>query len=429
MRTVFGLILSIVMAFSAAADTLFTNVTAITMNGDEVITGAYVYVKNGRIEYVGNGRYDPKDASNLEIIDGTGKFLIPGLAEMHGHLPQGAANSQQAKDTLFLYLAGGVTTVRGMLGNPVQFEMRNLITNGKMDGPTLYLAAPSLNGNSVSSPENGAKQVRKYKADGWDLLKIHPGLTRAEYDAIAETANEIGMPFGGHVPADVGLIRTLEQKQTSIDHMDGFIQLAGGSNRRLTDAEINDVVQQYTNIYKSWIVPTQPLFNILIGGGDAIALSKRKENKYVSAATRKNWQNRLAEINTRKNQYIKDNRTRMLTALYKAGANIVMGSDAPQLYSVPGFSIWREVEALVQADVSPEDILAIGTRNAGQYFKKQAKFGMIKSDMRADLILLDNDPRINAKHLFKQAGVMANGRWYSRKNIDEHLADIERRNQ
>ncbi|UTW57790.1 amidohydrolase family protein [Kordiimonas sp. SCSIO 12603] len=429
MRLAFSLLASILLSVSAFADTLISNVTAITMKGDEVIEGAYVYIRGDRIEYIGNGRYDPKDASNLEIIDGTGKFLIPGLAEMHGHLPQGAANSQQAKDTLFLYLAGGVTTVRGMLGNPVQFEMRQMIKEGVLDGPTLYLAAPSLNGSTVSSPEQGAQLVERYKNEGWDLLKIHPGLTLKEYDSIAKKAHEVGIGFGGHVPADVGLIHALNKGQASIDHMDGFIQLAGGSDERLSDEQIRHVVEQYNNAFKSWIVPTQPLFNILIGGGDVIRLNRRFENKYVSPETRGNWHNRIKAINRRANSYIKDNRNRMLAELYKSGANIVLGSDAPQLYSVPGFSIWREIEALIKAGVTPEDMLVIGTRNAGDYFKGKDRFGTIQAGMRADLLLLDANPLENSKNLFKQAGVMAAGRWYSRADIDAKLADIAARNK
>lgn len=427
MRFTLAAILSVFMSISAYADIVFANVTAITMNGDEILENAYVHVQNGRITYVGTS--SEKFGENLIIIDGNGKFLIPGMTEMHGHLPQGSARSQEAQDTLFLYLAGGVTTVRGMLGNTVQFEMRKAVQNGEVAGPTLYLAAPSLNGNSVSSVEDGIRQVKKYKADGWDLLKIHPGLTRAEYDAIADTAHTIDMPFGGHVPADVGLKRALEKKQTSIDHMDGFMEMLDGSDHILSDAEIASAVALYNEIYRSWIVPTQPLFNILYGGGDASALAARPENKYMPPATRNTWKNRIETINKQANPHIAENRVRMLKALSTGGAKLVMGSDAPQLYSVPGFSIWREVESLIEADISAADILAIATRNAGEYFKEKDRFGMIAAGMRADFVLLDDDPRIDATNLFKQVGVMAAGRWYSRADIDTRLADIERRNR
>ncbi|WP_262696271.1 amidohydrolase family protein [Kordiimonas aquimaris] len=429
MRFLIMILLSALITMSAAADTLFSGVTAITMEGDKVIENAYVYVKDGRITYVGASNAGFEQSADAEIIDGNGKFLIPGLAEMHGHLPQGAARSQLVQDTLFLYLAGGVTTVRGMLGNTVQFDMRKAVQDGEMAGPALYLAAPSLNGNSVSSVSDGVAKVKKYKRDGWDLLKIHPGLSRAEYDAIADTAHEVGIPFGGHVPADVGIQRALEKKQTSIDHMDGFIQLLDGFNHTLTDAELQQAVDLYNNTYQSWIVPTHPLFEILIAGGEADTLAARFENKYMPRETRETWKRRLTDINKNPNAYAKDNRNRMLQALYNGGAKIVMGSDAPQLYSVPGFSIWREIESLVDIGLSPSDILAIATRNAGEYFKEQANFGTIENGKRADLVLLNNDPRRDARNLFDQAGVMAEGRWYSRSTIDARLADIAARNQ
>lgn len=176
-------------------------------------------------------------------------------------------------------------------------------------------------------------------------------------------------------------------------------------------------------------MPTQPLFGILLGGGDAAALAARPENKYMTPDTRAVWQRRLADINSRANEFAKDNRNRMLFALYKSGAKIAMGSDAPQLYSVPGFSIWREIESLIEVGISTPDILAIATRNAGEYFKKQAQFGKIVTGMRADLLLLNKDPRLDARNTFDQAGVMADGRWYSRSYIDGRLSEIADRNQ
>lgn len=429
MRFLTLILLTVSLSWTASADTLFSGVTAITMDGQKVVENAFVYIKDGRIVYVGTSNTGYKPTAKTQIIDAEGKFLMPGMVEMHGHLPQAAARSQQAQDTLFLYLAGGATTVRGMLGNPVQFDMRSAVNNGEIAGPTLYLAAPSLNGNSVSSVEDGIAKVKKYKQDGWDLLKIHPGLSLPEYDAIADTANSIGMPFGGHVPEDVGIKRVLEKKQTSIDHMDGFMQLLGGYSHKLSDAEIQQGVDLYNNIYRSWIVPTQPLFGLLLGGGDASALAARPENKYMPSNTRATWQRRLTDINGRANEYAKDNRNRMLLALYKNGAKIAMGSDAPQLYSVPGFSIWREIESLMEVGISTPDILAIATSNAGEYFKKQAQFGKIVTGMRADLLLLNKDPRIDARNTFDQAGVMAAGRWYSRAYIDGRLSDIAERNQ
>lgn len=427
MRKMIGALISLALSVSTLADTAIKNVTAITMDHGNILENAWVVIQEDRIAYVGTSR--PTNFDITEEIDGSGKYLVPGLAEMHGHLPSASASAQEKEDILLLYLAGGVTTVRGMLGDPAQFDMRAAITAGGMAGPTLYLAAPSLNGNSVSSVEDGVAKVKKYHADGWDLLKIHPGLSNDEYHAIAETARSLYMPFGGHVPAEVGIAEALAAKQTSIDHLDGFLELVDGYDHEITPNELKQIVDVYKIYPPSWLVPTQALFGILIGGGDAEALASRFENKYMPARTRENWRRRLSSANSEAISYAHRNRQKVLRALSMAGAKIVMGSDAPQLYSVPGFSIWREIETMSEAGLSAEEILKIGTHNAGNYFMDKDRFGQIKKGMRADLLLLEADPRLEARNLFKQAGVMAAGRWYSRAALDKRLSEIAERNR
>lgn len=425
MRFSISLILAIVAAFAVRADTVIRNVTVLPMDGASAMENAHVVIEGDRI--VSIGTIAPPAASSDIIIDGTGKFLIPGMAEMHGHLPSAAAGDQNTRETLFLYLAGGVTTVRGMLGDPVQFEMREAIKAGTLDGPTLYLAAPSLNGNTAPTPERAIDLVRKYHSDGYDLLKIHPGIPRDAYIALADTANELGMPFGGHVPADVGIELALAKGQISIDHMDGFIGLVDAIDHPITDAELATIVDVYKVHEPSWIVPTQALFSILIAGGDGDALAARPENKYMSPGTRASWARRIQTAGNPEYKHVPANRDKALRALADAGARIVMGSDAPQLYSVPGFSIEREIEALVAAGFSAGEILKIATVNAGTYFADKDTFGVIRVGARADLILLDADPRADITNIMEQAGVMAAGRWYSREAIAAQLAAIASR--
>src|SRR5687768_10670798 len=181
---ILGLVIS---ASSATADMLvFRNVNVIPMTSDKVLSGQNVIVEDGRIVSV--GRQLAKLPDGTKVVDGTGKFLAPGLAEMHGHIPPPNAPAHVVSDTLFEYVAAGITTVRGMLGHPGQLELREKSRKGEIDAPNLYLAGPSFNGNSVNSPEDAVRKVREQKREGWDLLKVHPGLTREEYDAMARTA-------------------------------------------------------------------------------------------------------------------------------------------------------------------------------------------------------------------------------------------------
>jgi len=423
MRSIILVVVAIFSLSANAENTVINNVTVLTMDEGRVLSGATVVVVDDRITYAGTPAGAPTPGNIDNVIDGTGKYLMPGLAEMHGHLPSTNWSRERQERILFLYLAGGVTTVRGMLGDPIQFELRKQITSGEMAGPTLYLAAPSMNGNSVSSPADGRAKIRRYAAQGWDLQKIHPGLTRAEYDAIADEANKLNFPFGGHVPADVGLERAAEAGQISMDHMDGYLQMAEGDKRALTDADFATMIE-ITKRSGTWVVPTQELFNVLIGGGDVAALTARPENKYLTADTLASYQRRTANSNANANKLAVENRNRLLKALADADVNLALGSDAPQLFSVPGFSIWREIESMRDAGLTAEQILKSGTSAPGRYFADKDTFGTIKTGARADLILLNNNPFDAIENVFDQAGVIAAGRWYSRADIDARLEMI-----
>ncbi|HEX2093150.1 MAG TPA: hypothetical protein VHG28_12135, partial [Longimicrobiaceae bacterium] len=187
-----ALFLAVLAVPAAAQDapgavSAFTHVTVLPMDTSRTLPDQTVLVRGDRIVQVGPSAR-VRVPAGARVIDGRGKFLMPGLAEMHGHIPPPQAPQEYTESVLFLYLANGITTVRGMLGAPNQLPLRERAARGELLSPTLYLAGPSFNGSSVSSPEEAVRMVRQQKAEGWDLLKVHPGLTRAEYDAMARTA-------------------------------------------------------------------------------------------------------------------------------------------------------------------------------------------------------------------------------------------------
>lgn len=428
MRLLKALLATFLIGFSATAENIYIHNVTVLLNDGKALENVTVAVSDDRIVSVG-GPNETVRFRHLDLqIDGTGKFLIPGLAEMHGHLPYSSWDEARTEETLFLYLAGGVTTVRGMLGDPVQFELREKINAGEIAGPTLYLAAPSLNGNSVGSVEEAIAKTTRNAEEGWDLQKLHGGLSLAEFDAIAETANAKGYPFAGHVSAEVGIERALEAGQISIEHMDGYLEWLDGGSHELTPDELQRAVD-LTKGTGAWIVPTQALFNMFYAGGDVEAYTARPENRYMSKSMVNTWASQLAEVNKGVRPLVAKNRQSLLKAFADGGINIAMGSDAPQVFSVPGFSIWREVEIMRDAGLTAAQILDIGTAAAGRYFKDKDNFGTITAGARADLILLDADPRADIMNITKQAGVMAAGRWYSREMIDARLEEIAARHQ
>lgn len=410
--------------------TVFENVTVVPMDGAErVLEGHSVVVRGDRVLEVGPAG-SVTVPSGAAVIDGRGRYLIPGLAEMHGHVPPPSAPAIDTEETLFLYLASGITTVRGMLGAPGQLELRERAAAGDILSPTLYLAGPSFNDRSVSSPEQAAEMARQQAAEGWDLLKIHPGMTRAEYDAMADAALEAGIRWGGHVPADVGLLHAIARGQDTFDHVDGYVEALDGDQGPI-DPDALDELVRLTRQAGAAVVPTMALWEVLYGTADLDVLAAYPELAYVSPTVVQRWTDgavqRRDAADPAASRSVIDNRVRVLEALHRGGAQILMGTDAPQLFSVPGFSLHRELPYMVQAGMTPYEILASGTTAVGAYFSGSDTFGSIAPGHRADLVMLESDPLEDASHLADIEGVMVRGRWVSRAELDQRLEAIAAR--
>lgn len=406
----------------------FVGATVLPMDGARTLTNHTVIVRGDRIVEVGPAT-TVRVPEGAQRIEAGGKFIIPGLAEMHGHVPPPNAPEAFINDVLFLYVANGITTVRGMLGAPGQLELRAKANRGELIAPTLYLAGPSFNGNSVSSPEQAAQMVREQKAAGWDLLKVHPGLTREEYDAMARTAKEVGIRFGGHVPQDVGLLHAMEMGQETFDHLDGYMEYLEGDQGPVPIDRLRDIAQR-TKAAGAWVVPTMALWETLMGVPELEELTAFPELRYMPPNMVAQWTNahreRLAnrQMDRAAGQTVAENRMRLLDVMQEQGVGILMGTDAPQQFSVPGFSLHREMALMVESGMTPHEVLTTGTLNVGRYFANADRFGTIAPGQRADLILLDADPLADIANVSKQAGVMVRGRWLPRAEIERRLEEM-----
>ena len=414
-------------------DVAFVNVNVVPMDSERVLSGQTVVVRGDRIVQVG-------PASKVKVpdgalrIDGRGKFLMPGLAEMHGHVPPPQAPKEFTEAVLFQYVANGVTTVRGMLGAPGQLELRERAARGEIVSPTLYLAGPSFNGNSVSSPAQAAEMVRQQKREGWDLLKVHPGLTREEYDAMARTAREAGIRFAGHVPEEVGLLHALEMGQETIDHVDGYVEHLGADSGPVDEAKLAEAVR-LTKKAGAWIVPTMALWETLLGVPDVEKLLSYPELKFMPPQQVASWEKAhrarqsSPQFDRKKAEMVAANRKRILKALHDGGALIIFGTDAPQQFSVPGFSVQREMAVMREAGMTPYQVLLTATKAAGDYYKGKAEFGTVAVGKRADLILVNGNPLKDLSNVARRSGVMVRGRWLSEDEIQKRLESIAQSNR
>jgi imidazolonepropionase-like amidohydrolase len=435
----------------------FVDVNVIPMDRQRVIVGQTVVVRGDRVEAVGPTSSTRVPAGAVRI-DGRGKYLMPGLAEMHAHvLPAqapGNADERLNRDIFFLYVANGITTIRAMLGAPNQLALRDRLATNQLLGPTMFVAAPSLNGTSAPNPDTAVKLVRAHKAAGYDLLKIHPGLSRETYDAIVRTAREVGITWAGHVPQAVGLRHAISARQSTIDHMDGYLEASipettavrlqsGGTIAdfiRKVDESRFEELARLARAAGVWTVPTAALWENLYDTTSPDELAKRPENRYAPRAWVTNWtnqkRNRIQQdaqqgMTPELARQFMTARRKMLKTLADVGAPLLMGTDSPQIFSVPGFSLHRELALAVSAGLTPYQVLESGSKNVGRYtaeeLKLDGRFGTVAPGQRADLVLLDANPLDDVGNLTRRAGVMVRGRWVSADELRAGLEELAAR--
>lgn len=440
-----------------AQTTAFVDVSVIPMDTDRVLERQTVVVRDGRIVSVG-----PAASAAIPLgatrIDGRGKFLMPGLSEMHAHVPPQGASEQQLQDIMFLYVANGVTTIRGMLGAPYQLDLAKRLNSGALLGPTFFVAAPSINGNTAPDPATGARLVREHQAAGYDLLKIHPGPSRATYDSVVAVARQAGITLGGHVPAAVGIDHAIASRQATIDHLDGYLEGAVSDDMKRRLASPTDTVypgelwravdraklRTYARATREagiYNVPTMFLWEnfvapetaeeIAAGLDELKYASKNQVNAWMNQKRQRTNVDRQLRVTPEDARLQIELRRVMLKALADEGAPLLMGTDSPQMFNVPGFALHRELQVAARAGLTPFQILQSGSANVARYAREVLKldgdFGTITPGARADLVLLDANPLADVANLSKRAGVMVRGRWVSAEEIRRGLSDLEAR--
>ncbi len=419
------------------------HVQVIPMDREIVLEDQTVIIQNGKIKAIGPNL---KPGKKVMVIDGKGKYLLPGLAEMHAHVPP-IDDLEPMKEVLKLFAFNGITTIRGMLGHPKHLELRAMLNRGEITGPHFYTTGPSFNGMSVTSPEAGAAMVRKQKELGYDYLKLHPGLSRQKFDAIAAAAHEVKIPFVGHVSFGVGVWHAIESGYSSIDHLDGFVeglvpnietmteQQAGLFGMfvapRVDTTKIPQLVQALQN-KKVWVVPTQSLADRWFAPSfTPDVFAREPEIKYIKPEIIGQWSETKTkllsnpEYNAGKINDFIALRRKLIKACNDNGVGLLLGCDAPQVFNVPGFSTHNELQFLVRAGLTPYEALRTGTVNVAAYLNKPDA-GVLKAGAVADLILIGGNPLTDIANTRKIEGVVLHGQWLSKEYIDSELVKLEK---
>ncbi len=420
----------------------FLNVNVLPMDHDEILENHTVLVEGDRIIAVGPAdEIDVPDGA--QQVDGQGRYLMPGLAEMHGHIP-GSDRQEYAHNVLFLYISNGVTLVRNMAGSPWHLELRDQVDRGEVPGPIIFAASPWMSPNQAPEPDDAERLVREYAEAGFDLLKMG-SISLEAYERMAETAHEVGIPFAGHIPAEVGLERALDARQISIDHFDRYVEFLvpedadtegrapgffGSGWIDFVDRARLPLAVDMTIEAGIWNVPTLSLVEHLETPEDPEEMIQWPEMRYMPQDILDGWVN--AKHNFQARDYFQPEAARelvelrheLLRELHEAGAPIALGSDAPQFFNVPGFSIHHEMRMMVDAGLSPYEVLVTGTRKPAEYFGTPDEFGTVQENRRADLILLEANPLIDIANVQQRVGVMVRGEWMPEEEIQQRLEEI-----
>jgi imidazolonepropionase-like amidohydrolase len=407
----------------------FVDVTVMPMDLEHVAPHRTVLVENGRIVAIG-----PMDAvmtpPETVTIEGNGRFLMPGLADMHVHI--------QDESMLPMFLVNGITTVRNMWGRPAHLELRDRINQGAVLGPSIITAGPICDGSPpdwpgsavVTSATDAARTVADQQRAGYDFVKVYNNLSRVAYDGLIDAAAQRRIPVAGHVPQAVGLQRVLEAGQSSIEHLQGYCSPLGRVAPIVEALGLLGVAQA-TRAAGTWSCVTLVLRERMVSVAQAQQLLARPEMRYVSAATRAFWEARTddairnaAPADWERVRQGNALRKALTQALRDAGAGLLLGTDTPNRLVTPGFALHEELAHLVDAGLTPYEALRTGTHDAATFLGAADEWGTVQAGRRADLLLLDGNPLENVAHVAHPAGVMARGRWLSREQLDLMLEDL-----
>lgn len=425
--------------------TVFQHVNVIPMDRERVLKNQTVVVRDGLIAEVGDARRVAIPAGAVRI-DGRGKYLLPGLVDMHTHLfSDDDLPDAMAADELAIILANGVTTIRLMIGTPEHLALRERIARGELLGPTLYVASPQLTGNArsaqsngrhVATPDDARRAVRDFKAGGYDFIKLTNFITRPVYDAAVESAREAGIRVVGHVDTQVGIRRALEAGQ-QIEHLDAYLEavLRDDSPIKTSVSDIHLFRKQnwesldYIDENKIrelarataragvYSTPTLTFFKITFGtGASDEEIRARPDFRFSTPAKRDSWFAAGKRIwaspptEARRREYVRV-RNLLVKEIHAAGGKIMAGSDTPEWFLLYGWTLHRELRSLVEAGLSPYAALEAATRNPAEYLNALDAFGTVGRGRRADLLLLEANPLDSIANTERRAGVMVRGRW------------------
>lgn len=402
------------LARADRAVTVFQDVNVIPMDSARVLPHQTVVVSGGRIVAFGPAGKTVAP-SGATVIDGAGRYLIPGLLDMHFHLPSPGIDWTEVDAYLAFFVANGVTTVRSTIGWPDHPIVRQKVQRNEILSPTLYLASPPISVKDAPSAEEARRKILRYRADGFDCIKLFHVADTTLFGTVTAACREAWLPCFGHVDSTVGLAPALRSMR-SIEHLMPYL------TAEVVPVPTLEVDVAATRAAGVWNCPTQFFYDV-IRSNDLEGLEHREGVAVMPEAVRDQWVAQkgefIREANRSRDSLEVEARRSVIRALYAGGAGLLLGSDSPGRFRVPGYALIEEMRSMRAAGLPPAAILAAATRNAAACINRTDEIGTIEIGKRADLVLLDANPLEDIENVGRRSGVMLRGAWYTSQELEK----------
>ena len=382
----------------------------------------------------------PDDQVKLDgpvtVIDGCGRYLVPGLADMHVHFHR---DDVVNRVLAALLLAHGITTVFCMKGFASVLRMRDAIESQQVIGPSI-LSTGSLQDDSSLTYSGGRRSARDQRRQGFDAIKVYNDLSREGFEGLCAEARKHGMPVVGHIVRSVGAEATLGSYQSLVAHAEEFVYTYFGFNLRAADERESgklqlDRLQRLAERAKvsglALVATLQNFFGIKSQAADIAAWMAQPEMLLLPTAATRGWQPRRNKYalsfsqpyHLRRLKEAADFQLLLVRAFHEAGVRVLAGTDALTTGSVHGVSLHRELSLLAAAGLPHQRVLEAATSSAAAYLGQD--FGRIEEGARGDLVLVSGNPAQDVGHLMPVLGVVTRGRWLPSEVIwAEHAAAL-----
>lgn len=425
-----------------ASPTLIKNINIIPMPGPRILRGYDVVIEGARIKRIFHSRKQKNEKFTGRIINGTGKFLIPGLFDMHVHL--------ESRSFFPLFLMNGVTAIREV-GNTRKdiFRLRDQVNSGKIIGPRMFIAGPILEGDPpfwqgfkiLRTSAEAEKAVSELKKKHADFIKVYDTLSPTVYKMILKTAHKFGLNVAGHIPSSIDIFAALREGQDCFEHIDtlgnSIFKTTWKKKKdqwlvdkiKLNNQRLEMLLRQLSR-KKSAVCPTLVFFEKYAKLATYGKLLGSQEMKYMpkyygSVVWNPSHPKSSTNIQGKTPQWFRNSgiiakpMLKLIPLLQKRGVLILAGSDTPNPFVVPGFSLIEELELLVKAGLTPFQVLKTATYNAAKFLNVLSDLGTIEERKVANLVLLNKNPLKKISHVRSLEGVILNGAYFSHKELEK----------